>query len=80
MAQPLRTHVVHDSPDPALLRSVIEDYQQGKFSLGKAAELLGMNRLHFMDLLAERGVDVYGYDESDFDLDVATLGRLNAGT
>lgn len=39
-------------------------YQEKKLSLGKAAELADMNRLEFMDLLAQRGFVVFDYDES----------------
>lgn len=39
-------------------------FQEKKLSLGKAAELAGINRLAFMDILAKRGIVIFDYDES----------------
>jgi predicted HTH domain antitoxin len=46
------------------LMAAIAYFQEKKLSLGKAAQLAGMNRLAFMDVLAERGIVVFDYDES----------------
>lgn len=46
------------------LLAAIAYFQDRKLSLGKAAELAGINRLAFMDILAERGIVVFDYDES----------------
>ena len=46
------------------LMAAIAYFQEKKLSLGKAAQLAGMNRLTFMDVLAERGIVVFDYDES----------------
>jgi predicted HTH domain antitoxin len=39
-------------------------YMNKRLSLGKSAKLAGMNRLDFMDYLAEEGCVVFDYDES----------------
>ncbi|NJN19992.1 MAG: UPF0175 family protein [Leptolyngbya sp. RL_3_1] len=46
------------------LIAAIAYFEEKKLSLGKAAQLAGMNRLAFMDTLAERGIVVFDYDES----------------
>ena len=46
------------------LLAAITYFQDKKLSLGKAAQLAGMNRLAFMDLLAEKGIVIFDYDES----------------
>jgi predicted HTH domain antitoxin len=46
------------------LMAAITYFQDKKLSLGKAAQLAGMNRLVFMDTLAEKGLVIFDYDES----------------
>lgn len=46
------------------LIAAMQYVQDKQLSLGKAAQLAGMNRLAFMDVLAERGIVVFDYDES----------------
>ncbi|MGA1411564.1 MAG: UPF0175 family protein [Prochlorotrichaceae cyanobacterium] len=45
-------------------------YQDKRLSLGKAAQLAGMNRLLFMDLLATKGIVVFDYDQSELATDL----------
>ncbi|MGA9351569.1 MAG: UPF0175 family protein [Anaerolineae bacterium] len=40
---------------------VIGLYQEGRFSSGKAAELLGMTKREFIRLLARKGIPYLGY-------------------
>jgi predicted HTH domain antitoxin len=42
----------------------VQYYKKKRLSLGKSAKLAGMNRLDFMDHLAEEGCVVFDYDES----------------
>jgi predicted HTH domain antitoxin len=44
--------------------AAIAYFRSKKLSLGKAAELAGMPRLAFMDLLTSQGIVVFDYDES----------------
>ncbi len=46
------------------LVAAIAYFQDKKLSLGKAAELAGLNRLCFMDILAQKGIVIFDYDES----------------
>ncbi len=51
-------------------------FQEKQLSLGKAAELAGLNRLAFMDLLAQKGIVAFDYDESALNTDLAGLAVL----
>ena len=50
-------------------------YQREKLSLGRAAQLAGMGKWAFNDLLAARDVPMH-YDEGDLRRDMATLESL----
>ncbi|HEX8319486.1 UPF0175 family protein [Longimicrobium sp.] len=52
-------------------------YEREKLSLGRAAELAGMNKWVFNDLLAERNIPMH-YDERELARDFATVRRLVA--
>ncbi|NEN97077.1 MAG: UPF0175 family protein [Moorea sp. SIO1F2] len=62
------------SESELLLTIVIMFFQQDKISLGKASELLGMHRMQFQTLLAERGICVH-YDVAEFLEDLQTLEK-----
>lgn len=56
-----------------LLREiVIMLFQQEKISLGKASELLGIHRMQFQKILADRNICVH-YDVFEFQEDIKTL-------
>ncbi|MEM9120417.1 MAG: UPF0175 family protein [Cyanobacteria bacterium P01_F01_bin.56] len=55
------------------LIAAIAYFQDKKLSLGKAAQLAGMNRLDFMDTLTERGIIAFDYDESMLDSELSGL-------
>ncbi len=46
------------------LLAAIAYFQEKKLSLGKAAQLAGLNRLEFMDILSDRGITIFDYDKS----------------
>jgi predicted HTH domain antitoxin len=50
-------------------------YKQDRVSLGKAAEIAGVDRWAFQALMKERGVFI-NYDVEDLDNDVTTLKKL----
>ncbi len=50
-------------------------FQLEKISLGKAAEVSGVDRVRFQHLLASREIPVH-YDVDDFEHDLETLRRL----
>ena len=55
---------------------VLEQYREGKISIGKAAELLGMTKWEMFGLLKDRKIPV-NYDVEEFEKDIETLKKLN---
>lgn len=45
-------------------------YEEGKLSLGQAAELVGLTKRTFMELLGKYGVSIFNYPASDLSRDV----------
>lgn len=45
-------------------------YEQGKLSLGQAAELAGLSKRAFMEILGDYGVSVFNYPADDLDRDL----------
>lgn len=58
------------------LLAAIDYFQEKKLSLGKAAQLAGMNRIAFMDALAEKGVVMFDYDESMLASELSGVAQL----
>ena len=46
-------------------------YEQGKLSLGQAAEMVGLSKRTFTELLGTYNVSVFNYPASDISRDVA---------
>lgn len=61
------------------LVTAITYFQEKKLSLGKAAELAGLNRLVFMDMLAQRGLVIFDYDESVAESELRGVSQLTGG-
>jgi predicted HTH domain antitoxin len=61
------------------IRSIaaITYYREKKLSLGKAAQLAGMNRLDFMDLLAEKRITIFDLDESAAKVEIESARKLS---
>ena len=45
-------------------------YEKGSLTLGQAAELAGYSKRIFMDLLANYGVSLFNYSETEIDKDI----------
>jgi predicted HTH domain antitoxin len=45
-------------------------YEQGKLSLGQAAELAGYSKRAFMELLGNYNVSLFNYNEQDLENDI----------
>lgn len=45
-------------------------YEKGKLSLGQAAELVGLSKSTFMELLSDYDVDLINHPVSDLDSDI----------
>ncbi len=56
--------------------SAISYFREKKLSLGKAAQLAGLNRLDFIDILARKGIDIFDYDESALESDLKGIAQL----
>ena len=54
----------------ALMAIASHLYQKGKLSLGQAAELAGLSKRAFMEILGNYGVSVFNYPSSDLDRDI----------
>ena len=48
-------------------------YQQGAISTGKAAQILGIERLEFIELLAAQGIPFIDYTLDEFRSELETL-------
>lgn len=59
-----------DSNDLALLLAT-KLYEQGKLSLGQAAELAGLTKSTFAELLGKYNVSVFNYPATNLSTDVA---------
>ena len=45
-------------------------YEQGKLSLGQSAELAGLSKRAFMEILGDYGVSVFNYPADDLENDL----------
>jgi predicted HTH domain antitoxin len=45
-------------------------YEQGRLSLGQAADLAGYSKRGFMEILGKNGVSVFNYSADDLDRDL----------
>jgi predicted HTH domain antitoxin len=59
-----------DNHDIAMLVAT-KLYEQGKLSLGQAAELAGLTKRTFAELLGSYSVSIFNYPASDLSKDVA---------
>ncbi|KOR29610.1 hypothetical protein TI05_14970 [Achromatium sp. WMS3] len=59
------------------LLAAITYFCEKRLSLGKAAELAGINRLHFMDILSSKGIVIFDYDESILNSELEAIKTLN---
>jgi predicted HTH domain antitoxin len=65
-----------DGMDDLPLLWVIDRVRSGHISLGRGAELAGMDRWSFMQAMSEHGVPVIGHSVEDLRKDIATLDSL----
>lgn len=52
-------------------------FEKGKLSLGQAAELVGLSKGAFMEILGTYGVSVFNYSSSELDRDTKNAKRHN---
>jgi predicted HTH domain antitoxin len=53
-------------------------YEQGKLSLGQAAEMAGYSKRTFMELLGDYGVSVFNYPPEELEKDVQNAARYHS--
>ena len=53
-------------------------YEQGKLSLGQAAELAGYSKRTFMELLGDYGVSIFDYPADELEKDVQNAARYHS--
>lgn len=53
-------------------------YQKGKLSLGQAAELVGLSKRAFMEMLNDYEVSVFNYPVTDLDRDIENAKNHNS--
>ena len=70
---------IQDLAQEIRLMAAITYFQEKKLSLGKAADLAGCNRLSFMDILAQKGLVIFDYDESIVDSELRGVAQLSKG-
>jgi predicted HTH domain antitoxin len=63
---------------PILL--VLKRFRQGHISSGKAAQLLGISRRDFLELLAKERIPVYDPDEQQLAEEFETIRRLTSSS
>ena len=61
----------------ALMTIASRLYEKGKLSLGQAAEVVGLSKSTFMEILGSYGVSVFNYPSSDLDRDVENAKSYN---
>lgn len=61
------------SPDEARLLFAMALFQDGKLSLGRAAEVSGYSKRAFMEFLGQRGIPVFNYGPEDLDEELRNL-------
>ena len=52
-------------------------YEQGKLSLGQAAELAGYSKRTFMELLGRYNVSIFNYDAAELANDIKNAGNYH---
>lgn len=52
-------------------------YEKGKLSLGQAAELVGLSKSTFMEILGTYGVSVFNYPSTDLERDIENAKSHN---
>lgn len=66
-AYPFPETMADDLGREILVAAVVKWFEIGKVSQGKAAEILGLSRSEFLDVLSAYQVSAWQYTESDID-------------
>jgi predicted HTH domain antitoxin len=52
-------------------------YEQGKLSLGQAAEMAGYSKRTFMELLSSYNVSIFNFDEQELENDIRNAAHYH---
>jgi predicted HTH domain antitoxin len=72
LEEPFRTDLVEAIRREAALRL----FAGGKIGSGYGAQMLGISRWEFIDLLRERGIPIFSYGEDELDRELAAFDGL----
>jgi predicted HTH domain antitoxin len=72
LEEPFRTDLVEAIRREAALRL----FAGGKISSGYGAQMLGISRWEFIDMLRERGIPLFSYGEGELDRELAAFDGL----
>lgn len=61
----------------ALMAIASRLYEKGKLSLGQAADLVGLSKSTFMEILGNYGVSIFNYPASDLERDLENAKSHN---
>ena len=60
-----------EAADTIMTAAVVKWFELGRVSSGKAAEILGLSRAEFLELIAQYRVSAWQYTASDLDEELA---------
>lgn len=72
LEEPFRTDLVHAVRREVVLRL----FADGKISSGYGAKMLGVSRWDFIELLRERQIPLFSYQEGELEAELATVDHL----
>lgn len=61
----------------ALMAIASRLYEKGKLSLGQAADLAGLSKRTFMEIIGNYGVSIFNYSPEDLDQDIENAKSYN---
>lgn len=61
----------------ALMTIASRLYEKGKLSLGQAADLVGLSKSAFMEILGNYGVSIFNYPATDLERDLVNAKSHN---
>ena len=70
-------HILHIGLGAYRQNAAVQAYAQGKMSLGRAAELAGLNQWEMLGVLEANRTE-FNYDTEEFKKDIETLSNLPA--
>jgi predicted HTH domain antitoxin len=58
-------------------QTVLRLFEKGEISSGYGAELLGLSRWEFIELLGKRGIPFLSYDDEDWKTELQSVEQMN---